>query len=224
MIDNTATVAETNFFSGFVSVLLFGFCVVLLINFTLVYHLYENLNQRSYVFNRLYLACIALPFFIISLINKQPLNLLGFNNIQWKKSILEGIGLSLVILVILVLIKAFIPFFNGHDLTNKSTPFFKLPGLYAYTYFISVIIQQSIRCNFQYYLHYILKTQNIFLPSVISALMFGVLHLHLGLSAVVLTALMGLLFSAVCHRHKNIYGTSIMHTTLGIAAFSLGLL
>lgn len=224
MAEDSVSLNETNYFSGFTAILLFGFCITVLINLMLVYHLNENLNPRSYLFNRVYLASIALPFFLISLINKQPLNLLGFNNDQLKKSIIEGISLTLFVLIILAMIKVAILTYQGNILPNTSKPFFKQPGLHAYTYFISVIIQQSIRCNFQYYLHYIFETQKVILPGLISAFMFGILHLHLGMTAVVLTSLMGLLFSWIYHRHKNIYGASIVHTTVGIAAFSLGLL
>jgi membrane protease YdiL (CAAX protease family) len=55
---------------------------------------------------------------------------------------------------------------------------------------------------------------------VITSLIFGLFHSYIGLSAVAVTTLAGLLFGWLAMRHKNVIGASIVHVVGGTAAFA----
>ncbi|MGM0594498.1 MAG: cyclic nucleotide-binding domain-containing protein [Pseudomonadota bacterium] len=59
---------------------------------------------------------------------------------------------------------------------------------------------------------------------VLASTLFGLFHLHFGLSAVLLTTISGFAFGAFYLRNPNIAGVTLIHFIAGVCAFSSGLL
>lgn len=62
------------------------------------------------------------------------------------------------------------------------------------------------------------------LSNLAVSLMFGVTHIHFGLHAVALSMVFSLLLGSYFMVYRNLAGPVLIHTTLGLAAFMLGLI
>jgi CRP-like cAMP-binding protein len=59
---------------------------------------------------------------------------------------------------------------------------------------------------------------------VLASVLFGMFHLYFGLSAVALTTLGGLAFGALYLRTRNLAGVTLLHFSVGVGVFALGLI
>ena len=61
-------------------------------------------------------------------------------------------------------------------------------------------------------------------PVLLASILFGMVHLHFGMIAVLLTIMTGRLFGAIYMRHRNLAEVTPVHFAAGVAAFNTGLL
>lgn len=223
-LERAIAIDQKTLFSRFFLAVIASFSIVLFINLLLDRQVHAFFNAYSYSFNRVYVLLVALPFYTLFIVNRHPISLLGFENTFWKKSIIEGIVLTLFLIGALCMAKIWWMLNQGSTILDNLDKIFTVPSTYAYSYIASVIIQQNIRSFFQNYLHEFLDKQSNVWSCAISSFLFGIMHVHFGMQTAILTFLMGLLFSWIYIRHNNIYGLTIIHTVVGIAAFSTRIL
>jgi membrane protease YdiL (CAAX protease family) len=211
-------------YSRFLLTMIAALSIMLLVNYCLAHDTEHLLNPRSMWFNRAYLMIVSIPVLILAWMDKQSHTNFGLRTDRWKVAVQEGIILTLILLPGIFLVRMLILSAEGLSLVIPANYFVAKPIDFAYTYCTSVVIQQCVRSFLQENLTAIFSASHPIMPIFVSSFLFGLMHLHFGLYAVVITFLVGVFFSLIYLRHQNIFGLVIPHTTLGIAAFMTGLL
>lgn len=172
-------------------------------------------------------ALLALSVPLVYMIKRigTPLREFGIAKQGWQRAVREGVIFSLILLPVLVLIKVLIgpddeEFFSW-KLTNHYNAW-EFP-LYLTMYFFHSFVQEfASRGIIQGSLQMFMKSSHYMIPIIVVALMFGVAHLHLSITAAALTTIVSIIFGCIYYRHKNLWGVTIVHYILGIMAMALG--
>lgn len=183
----------------------------------------SSVDMYSNSFVWAYTAAVCAPMVAYLWWLKKPLSEFGVTLKNWKQSLLESGVVTGVLLFFGALALFGFSMKEGVSLTSYiNSDWLKLETL---LYIPHSIIQEFIfRGVVLTILLHIFRDHSVWLPLLISSLLFSFMHIHLGVVAILLTLLMGYLFSWMYLRHKNILGISLAHIILGSAGFAFSLL
>jgi PAS domain S-box-containing protein len=190
---------------------------------TLLVNEYLKINVHSVAFNWAYLTIISGPVFATAFRLHLPWKSMGLTFDNWRQAVLEGLvvaGLLLVLLSGLAELRG-----AAHAPSMTTTEYGSLAGLgmgvalYVPHSFIQEVLTRGVLQNS---LLRLLNDATGLRALMISSLIFGLFHSYIGLPAVAVTTLSGLLFGVLALRHRNIIGAAIAHVAGGMAAFAYG--
>lgn len=167
--------------------------------------------------------------FIISIcyvrINKIKRDDMGLNTTNITNVIIKNIIFSALFIVILALIK-FILINTSFNFFNTNKPFWNwnVMSWSRWIYPITVFMQQFLINGVVHEsLNKILEGKNkTFVVIIIAALYFGAIHIHKGLGYMLGACAMCIVLCMVYRKQRTIWGISISHYLLGMAAKFLG--
>lgn len=153
-----------------------------------------------------------------------PLAAVGLTRRNLRKSVIESIGLSALLFLVVVLIAVAIRLGKGAPVTDlfvNASAFGPVLLLYIPHAFLQELVCRGfLQGSFKR-----LMADRSGLPAIFAAsVAFGVLHSHFGPGAILLTFVSGLIFGWIYNRHDNLAGVTICHIVAGSAAFATGLL
>ena len=183
----------------------------------------SSIDIHSNTFVWLYTAAVSTPMFAYLWWIKKPLSEFGVTLKNWKQSLIEGITISVALLLVGALALMLLGVQQGNSLTDYvNTDWLKFETL---AYIPHSIIQEFVfRGVVLTTLLQLFRDCSLWQPLLLSNLLFAFMHLHLGVGATVMTFIIGYLFSWMYLRHKNILGISIAHILLGSSAFIFSVL
>lgn len=196
--------------------IIFVFSISLTIN-KLLGSALANINIYGKVFTGTYLFLIVFPLLLLLLDKKIPIYMIGINNQNIIKNLLKSI-LYVIILTIIVLSFYYIAPLKHHQTLYEIASWFFNP--WNYTYIYHVTLQQFLRTYFQNSLHNIYKDK-FYISAILSSYCFGLLHIHMGFVAILVTFIAGLIFSIMYYRQKSVYGLILIQFFMGSLMFSL---
>ncbi|MDG4720074.1 MULTISPECIES: cyclic nucleotide-binding domain-containing protein [Thalassospira] len=179
-----------------------------------------KVNIYTQTFAWQYLMIILVPSFFVIRKMGIPFSELGWTKVGFKKSFWEGIVFSIISMAVV-----FAAAWAMEELGIKEktpAPFILGPTL---SYFFHSLLQEMIargflQSSFQRFLNDKRGIRSVVLASVL----FGVFHLHFGVTAVLMTAVSGILFGMLYLRHRNLVGPTLVHFFAGGAAFWSGMI
>jgi PAS domain S-box-containing protein len=205
----------------------FGHLVVLFISMlgladliTLLVDEYSGINVYSPAFSWAYLCIIAGPVFATVFRLKLPLRSIGLSFDNWRQAVIEG---AVVSVPVLGLFLALSEFRGAHTPAADSANYGSLTSvgiiilLYAPHSFVQEVLTRGI---LQSSLQRLLNDESGIRSLMIASLIFGLFHSYIGLPAVAVTTLAGLLFGYLYMRHGNVIGATMVHVVGGTAAFA----
>lgn len=170
-----------------------------------------------------YTVVILLPVLGYILWMKKPLSTFGLTLNNWRKSLNEGLIASAVFFFVGFAILVGISLSNDKSLVSFINFDMLTPPKLAYT--VHSFIQELVfRGIILAALLSLFRDYSQWFALFISALLFGFIHTHLGISAIIMTFLMGLFFGWMYLRHQNLIGVTVVHIILGLSAFFFGIL
>ena len=188
----------------------------LVTNNLLLTHLVD-ITPNSMEFAWIFAVILVLPSIIIVRMMRIPLHELGLTAKGMRRSLIEGGAISLVaVLVTVGLVK------SGVLPGKEGNPLDPLPVL-AYL-FHSFLQELFARGFFQSALQRFLDDRRGFRSVVFTSILFGLFHIHFGLSVVGVIAVGGLLFGGFYLRHHNLAGVTLLHFWIGVCFFNSGVL
>ncbi|WP_158278814.1 CPBP family intramembrane glutamic endopeptidase [Leucothrix arctica] len=199
---------------------------VLLISKSIDSWLLSNIGSvdiYSNTFVWLYTAAVCAPMAAYLWWLKKPLSVFGVTLKNWRQSLEEGVVISGILLILGTFVLTVISKLEGGSLADSINWDWLKPETLAYIPH-SIIQEFIFRGVVLATLLHLFRAHSLWLPLLLSNLLFSFMHMHLGIAAMAMTFLMGYLFSWMYLRHNSILGISIMHMILGSAAFTFGVL
>lgn len=145
----------------------------------------------------------------------------GFTFENSKRSIKECAGLALVCIILFSIICAVGHYFLRWPLAFVSKGFKGLLSVSTLFYFAHAVLQEvGFRGLYLGSLYKFMNKMHPFLVIVLSSLVFGVLHAHLGLFGFLAAFFGSLLFGYLYLRHQNLMGVILLHFVLGLMLFN----
>jgi membrane protease YdiL (CAAX protease family) len=138
---------------------------------------------------------------------------------NWKQALVEGLGVCAILLAILFTLSGFGVIRSpglggGYDSVGGILP---IVVLYAPHSFVQEVLTRGV---LQSSLQRLLNDDGGIRSLMIASLIFGLFHSYIGLPAVAVTTLAGLLFGWLYMRHRNLIGATLVHIVGGTAAFA----
>lgn len=183
----------------------------------------STVDMYSNTFVWAYTLAVCAPMVVYLWWLKKPLSEFGVTLKNWKQSLVES-GIVTGVLMFFGALALFgFSMKEGVSLTSYiNSGWLKMEAL---AYIPHSIIQEFIFRGVVLTIFLkIFRDHSVWLPLLISSLLFSFMHMHLGVVAMLLTLLMGYLFSWMYLRHNSILGISIAHIILGSAAFVFSIL
>jgi membrane protease YdiL (CAAX protease family) len=155
--------------------------------------------------------------------HRYPMNTFGLTWKNWRKSLTESLLVSIPVLGLLVMFKAFLvhfdPSYRGQPLIQPT-----LGSFPWHTFVIYVLVcfsqELSTRGFLQTCIERVLEGKGrTTLAILLGAVEFGVLHLHYSFQLSVLAFLGAGLFGMLYARHRTIVGIIVLHYILGVCVF-----
>ncbi len=188
------------------------FSIVMLVSNAIATRMLEvDIYTQSFAWQ--YLALLLAPTLVVIRVLRLSLRDLGLSTVGLRKSLFEGGALSLAAIG---LSAAFVVY-TGRTANLQWAGF---ATYVVHSFLQEVVARGFMQTSFQRFLN----DQRGIKSVLLSALLFGMFHVHFGLMAVGLTILSSIVFGAFYLRHQNVYGVTLLHIVLGSCAFSIGLL
>jgi|GEM_PF-2526482 len=210
------------YFDKFIITIFICFAITQVVT-SLIYSVFKEVNVFSEVFTWAYMILLVLPFVYFASQSGEPWSAFGVTLNNWKKSVFESIlfCLGMVGLVIIsLIIMSSMGYLNLEAVTwQEVTKNFTLtsPLYFFHSYGQEFVARGVLQNAIQKFLN---DKQGI--KSVImTACIFGLSHILYGPQLVIASLLSGIMFGMVFLRHQNLIGSTIVHFTLGMIAFSV---
>jgi len=181
-----------------------------------------GLDVRSQLVSALYLLSVLVPCLIIIKLFKIPIVNLGITHKNFFKSLFQGIVVSVSLVLIFYLIhRPLLEYLKARGGTFKPLPFnwgmllFYFPHAYVQE-FISRGVAQTCLQNFY-------DDQRGIKTVFLVAGLFAIFHMHISITAAVMTFVASLLFGFVYIRSYNLIGVTIVHCVVGLVGMAYGL-
>ncbi len=159
-----------------------------------------------------YLVAGVIAFYIVKVVER-PLSCFGLNLYKWKRSLLEGIIIGLLLLFIF-------DFVWERQLWHEISVVISLGGA---RYLFSCIMQEFlIRGLLQTSMQEFYQDSKGYLSILIVSFVTTLYHMHLGLLTTLLSFVMSVFLGFIYLRHKNLIGVVVIHFSIGTIAYFLG--
>ncbi len=145
---------------------------------------------------------------------------LGVTRVGLRRSTIEGAVMSVILVLGALVLRQILVATGAH--TGKALDF-DIAGALPYLFhsFLQELVARGFMQNsFQRFL----DDKKGIKAAVITAILFGIGHMHFGLTAVLITIVSSIIFGLLYLRHKNLAGVTLVHYFAGVAAFLSGLL
>lgn len=182
---------------------------------------YLTIDVYSDAFGWGYLVALFIPSLILVRIMKIPFNSFGVTWKNWRKSVQEAtIASAICIVVFLVVIGGgrYLGLLPAKDL--KLGYIATIPLYFIHSYLQEFIARGIIQSSIQRFFNDKKGIKAI----VSSAFFFALSHIYLGLGAVIIVFISGLMFGAMYIRHNNLLGVTIFHVVIGTCALVSGMI
>ena len=148
---------------------------------------------------------------------------LTLQNLQ--KSVIEGVIFGILLVIATFGLAFSIHLMLGHEAEEfvvHTNIFFSITFFF---YTIHTLLQELLaRGLLQGSFKRLMNDERGYLSIIAASLVFGVLHSHYGVEAILVTFVSSLIFGAIYNRHNNLAGVCIAHFLAGTAAFAFGIL
>lgn len=178
--------------------------------------LLESIETINPIVNMAFSFCLIILSAILIKVSKLPITKFGITLQNCKKSIIESLIVSAVVITALVIYKLWAMnntnLFSGKDLFN-----FSAINWTFFSYLIIAPVQEFIaRGVFQGSIQRLLSGKySYFWAIIMASLLFGVFHTFYSLPLAVIAVLSSILWGWLYSRHQTIIGISISHFILG---------
>jgi CRP-like cAMP-binding protein len=209
-------------FGRFFVALLTSVMTIILVNHIITKY-FTQLDVMHPFFAWAYLLLLVAPMFIIIWKMDYSLNQFGLSLKNWKEDILWGLKFSMPFFLIMITLSSLYYYFRGGStIFDHAVPHHIHPQMVfyvAHSYLQEIgfrgIVQNSLKMFFS-------DTKGHF-SVFISALLFGMVHIHLSLMAVVITFFSGILFGYIFLKRPSVLSVTVVHALLGWVALVIGL-
>ncbi len=183
-----------------------------------------NINQiREYSSRVVEFITLGIVIIFIRLM-RLPLKEFGVTLVGWKRSALESVAVSIVVIIMLAFFKYFM-IQSGSTLFQESAIFnFGYFGISYITYLLVAPMQEFIaRGTMQGSLSLLLPGKNSgWLAVLVTSFLFGALHMSHSIALSISALITSLLWGWMYERHKTLVGVSLSHFLVGNAAGLMG--
>ena len=216
---------EKNYFNRFLLTVTGTYSIVLVIT-SLLGGLLRHINIYSQSYSWVYLLILVGPVLVFVLKSGEPMANFGVTTFNWKRSVIEGLVLSLGIIVLGFGLLSLLGHLGWVPKTNISLPGFLYVMLIRnffmlFLYFINSYAQEFLaRGVFQNSIQRAFEDKKGWKSVLLASFIFGVAHIPYGATLVGVTLVSGIFFGFLFMRHKNLLGVSIVHSMLGSFLFS----
>ena len=182
-----------------------------------------EIDPYSELFSWIYMLIMLVPVGLYIAWTKLPFKDFGVTLHNWRQSLYEGTQLALGLFATgFALMWLFQP--EGKSIWDSIQPS-RLVGQSALLYVPHTIIQELVsRGVILSVMGRMFRDYSKWVPIALSALIFGFLHAHIGVAAVVFTFLFGVLLGWMYLRHGNLLGVTLAHIVLGWSAYLFGVI
>ncbi len=178
-----------------------------------------DIDMQGEGFFLAYSALLGVPSVLVLWFMRLPRAHLGLTTQGLRRSVIEGLWMSALAVAAIVL-GARLAAANGFAL--DPVPFNPVGAMF---YFLHSFLQEVLgRGVMQNSLRRFLDDRQGWISVILSSVLFGTMHVHLGIGAVLMTFAASLLFGAIFLRHNNLAGVTLIHFFAGAAAFLVGLI
>ena len=179
-----------------------------------------KISSPLYVWS--YLAALLVPTISIAYIFKFQLKDMGIGLHNWKKALLDGIGLSLLITLVYFLFRKPLQSFLVHTGASRGpNPFILIWSLYPIHSYLQELMARGI---FQTMLQKFYQDPKGMKSIFTTSLVFAMFHSHYGFTMTLSTFCLSFLFGFTYIRSYNLIGVSLIHTTIGLCGHFSGVL
>lgn len=166
----------------------------------------QNIPIRSKFFSWVYLLFLFIPCLYLTSTVDKPLSTFGVTLKNAKQNIIEAV-------LIIVIVAPGLIYYAGYEPVTLISHFL---SPFSLVYFLHSAIQEFvargvIQTTISNFVFDHANITSIFLASFY----FAIFHLHIGLSAFMLTFVVGLLFGYLYYRQKSLIGVTLVHYVLG---------
>lgn len=167
-----------------------------------------------------YMLIVLVPSLLVVWTMKIPLRQLGLTSTGLRKSLIEGIVASLVVLAVSAAVVWTSWLSDSIPDLTVAIGWSLIPSYSLHSFLQELIARGFMQASFQRFLNDRRGVKSV----VVSATMFGMFHIHFGLVAVGLTMISSIMFGLFYLRHQNLAGVTLLHIMAGACAFSIGIL
>lgn len=205
-----------NEFGNFFILTVIQTIIVIFVNYILVQE--NEIKNAKFIYSNefvwSYLIIVAIPCFVFVRFSNKKFHEFGLTLGNVKKTILDT-----AIALVLIFIGFFIMQQNNVVRIAKVLDFGFL--IYLFHAFLQEFVAKGVS---QTALFEFFGEKKIVLPILISSALFGIIHIHFGWQAVLITFSFGVILGFLFQRHRSIYGITLIHAIMGSAAFNIHLI
>lgn len=188
-------------------------------NFFILLSTNYGINPHSTTFTWGYTLALLVLFVCLARQFKYPLQDMGVTTLNWKKSLVEGVLISLVLIVCILI--GYSIYAKIHHLTTPLSQLILHPqkplDISAFFYFIYVYIQGFMtRGVAQSSLEKFLKDDTGVQTVIITSIMFSMLYSSHGILVISIVLVTNLFLGYIYLRHRNLLGVSIIQYVIGM--------
>ena len=174
-----------------------------------------------------FLLLSVAPMAWFALRQKRPWADFGVTLHGWRRSLAEGVGLTLGLVGLALAVTWFALRQPGEPLLPWGSvahydPMQKLVFFLAYP--LHCLLQEFIgRGVIQTSLRHFMPRARPIVPVLLTSALFGVYHLYVSVSFALLTVVVSMLFGWLYARHRTLLGVTVLHAAIGLMSVALGL-
>lgn len=217
-------VQTQNEFGQFFIYILSLMAIGMIIN-NLMHTYLADISPYSLGFFIFYSLILLVPSLAIVVKLKMPMSAMGLTLHNWKRSLAEGIGICIGVILLFTAGVAVVRHLGlmplkPFSLSVALTPWYMPPVYFVHSAAQELFSRGFLQTSFEHFFNDRTGVKSI----GFAALLFGLFHIHFGIGAVCITFLSSLAFGAIYRRHRNLIGVSLVHYIAGVWAFVCGLL
>lgn len=181
-------------------------------------------NFKTHTFSWVYTAILLFPLLVVIFSMKQKLSSFGVSLSNWrldiKNALKYSIPLFLMFLSIAIVWHVFIHHRSIFAKTSEQYMNWGMIGYIPHSYIQEFIFRGVFQNTFQRFFRDIAGWKSI----LVTSLLFGMLHIHMGITGSMLTFLAGIFFGWIYLHTQSLICVSTVHFILGFCVFLFGLL
>lgn len=209
------------FFIAFISSIIF----VILSNH-IVTRYFKEIDVTHLLFSWAYLILIVAPMFFITWKMNYKIKQFNLTYDYWWKDATWGITVSVIIIFFMIIFSQIFYYYfrDGGNVTDYiNTNYLKLvliTGFFFHSYLQELCFRGIMLNSFK---KFFMDERGHF-SVFISAFVFGMVHMHLGVFPVLITTISGVVLGYIFIKRPSVLSISIIHTLVGFTALFIGII